>query len=133
MKTILRLFLINLVSLWATSKYIPGLSFQGGFKTLIVGAFVFMIINMLLVPLLKLLFLPLNILTLGLFSWIINVLAIYALTTIVTDFKIVPFRFEGIVSNGFSLPAMDLTSFWVAVLASLFIGAITNFLQWLSH
>lgn len=133
MKTLLRYFLINLVSLYITTIYIPGLTYIGGIKSLFIGAFAFMLINFILVPLLKILFLPLNLLTLGLFSWLINVLAIYALTTIVADFVLLPYNFPGAMIAGITLPAMELTTFWVAVVASLMIGAITNFLQWLSH
>lgn len=133
MKTLLRYFLINLVSLYATTRYIPGLSYTGGIKSLIIGALAFMLINFLLVPLLKLLFLPLNILTLGLFAWLINVLALYALTTIVSDFALSPYSFSGANIIGVTIPAMELTTFWVAVVASLMIGIVTHFLQWLSH
>ncbi len=133
MKTLLRFFLINLVSLLAATKLIPGLIYTGGVKSLLIGAVVFMLINFLLVPLLKILFLPLNLLTLGLFSWLINVLALFALTTIVTDFALLPYNFPGTSISGIIIPPMELTTFWVAVLASFIIGMITNFLQWLSH
>lgn len=133
MKTLLRYFLINLVSLWAATRIIPGLTYTGGVKSLTLGGLAFMAINFLLVPLLKILFLPLNLLTLGLFAWIINVLALYALTTIVSDFQLVPYNFPGYVYNGFRLPPYDLSPFLVAVIASFLIGLITHFLQWLSH
>jgi len=133
MKTLLRSFLINAVSLTLTSKLITGFTFTGGFKSLALGAIAFMLINWLLVPLLKILFLPLNLLTVGLFAWLINVLALYALTTLVSDFALLPYRFPGINLNVVTIPAMDLTTFWVAVLASLSIGVITHFLQWLVH
>ena|SRR3989338_5476 len=132
MKTILRYFLINLVSLWVTTKLIPGLVYSGGVKSLLLGAFAFMVINFILVPLLKIMFLPLNLLTLGFFAWVTNVLALYALTTI-SDFHLIPYFFPGTNISGFSIPAMDLSTFLVAVLASFLIGVITHFLQWLSH
>lgn len=133
MKTLLRYFLINLVSLWATTRIIPGLTYTGGPKSLILGGLAFMLINFLLVPLLRILFLPLNLLTLGLFAWVVNVLALYALTTVVSDFKLVPYAFSGYTYNGITLPPYDLSPFLVAVTASLLIGIITHFLQWLSH
>ncbi len=133
MKTLLRYFLINLVSLYLTTRYLPGLTYTGGIKSLGIGAAVFMLINFLLVPLLKILFLPLNILTLGLFAWLINVLALYALTTIVSAFQLLPYHFAGGTFFGVSLPAMELSTFWVAVVASFMIGIITHFLQWLAH
>lgn len=133
MKTILRHFLINLVSLFITTRLISGLTYTGGIKSLLIGAAVFMIINIILVPVLKILLLPLNLLTLGLFAWVANVLALYALTTIVSDFRLIPYFSPGLYVGGVMIPAMDLSPFWVAVLASLVIGIITHFFQWLSH
>jgi putative membrane protein len=132
-KSLLRYFLINLISLYITTQYIRGLSYTGGIKSLVLGGFVFMLINFLLVPLLKVLFLPLNLLTVGLFAWLINVLALYALTSIVSDFVLAPFYFPPAHILGISTPGFDLTAFWVAVLASFLIGIITHFLQWLMH
>lgn len=133
MKTLLRYFLINLVSLWIATKVISGLTYTGGVKSLIIGGLAFMLINFILVPLLKILLLPLNLLTLGLFAWITNVLALYALTTIVSDFQLVPFTYQGTSLGGIIIPAYELSPFLVAVAASFLIGIITHFLQWLSH
>ncbi|MBU1000833.1 phage holin family protein [Patescibacteria group bacterium] len=133
MKKLLRYFLINTVSLWLATIIIPGLIYTGGIKSLFLGGFAFMMINFLLVPLLKILLLPLNLLTLGFFAWITNVLALYALTTIVSDFKLVPYVFPGYNYNGFILPQYDLSPFLVAIAVSFLIGIITHFLQWLSR
>lgn len=133
MKTLLRYFLINLVSLYAVARLLPGLTYSGGFKSLAVGAFVFMSINLILVPLLKILLLPLNLLTVGIFAWITNVLALYALTTIVSDFQLNSYAFPGFSGNGLIIPSYTLSPFLVAVAASFLIGTVTHFLQWLSH
>ncbi len=77
--------------------------------------------------------LPLNLLTWGLFAWITNVLALFALTTIVPQFQLMPFYYPGADFNGFIIPSMDFSTFWVAVMASFLIGVITQFLHWLSH
>lgn len=133
MKILLRYFLINTVSLWIVTRIIPGLTYSGGIKSLFLGGLAFMAINFLLVPILKILFLPLNLLTLGLFSWITNVLALYALTTIVSDFQLTSYAFPGYHLSGFSIPAYEFSPFLVAIISSFLIGVITNFLHWLSH
>lgn len=92
-----------------------------------------MLINMILVPILKILLLPLNLLTLGLFAWITNVLALFALTTVVSDFQLVPYTFAGFNASFMVIPPYELSTFLVAVVASFFIGIITHFLQWLAH
>lgn len=132
MKTLLRNFLINLGALWVTAKVLPGLTISGGWKSLAIGSLTFMIINILVVPLLKIMFLPLNLLTLGLFSWVVNVLALYVLTAAVTDFKLIPYDFPGASFDGFSIPSYSLNILMVAVVASFLIGLISNFLRWLA-
>lgn len=130
MKKLLRFYLINLVSLWITTQVIKGLVFTGGIQSLLLGALAFALINMILVPLLKILLLPLNLMTLGLFSWITNVVALYVLTTLVPSFRLIPYNFPGFSTNGFIIPSVNLSPLWVAVLASFLIGVITNFLHW---
>lgn len=131
MKTLLRNFLINLVALVITTKFIQGFSYEGGVKTLLLGAFVFMVINWLVIPLIRLMFLPLNLLTIGIFGWVINVLAVYFLTTAVPQFKLLPYSFPGADLSGVTIPAMDLNVLQVAIAASLMIGLMSHLMQWL--
>lgn len=133
MKTILRYFLINTVALWVTTEAIKGLSYEGGFQTLLIGGLAFTVINILLIPLLKILLLPLNLLTLGFFAWMTNILALYALTTVVPQFRLAPYYFPGYEAGGFIIPAIGLSTLWVAFLASLMIGFLTHLLHWLMH
>ena len=133
MKSLLRYFLINLISLWATTEIVKGLIYSGGFQSLLLGAGVFTIINILLVPLLKILLLPLNLLTLGFFAWVTNVLALYALTTIYPTFALTPYYFLGYEVGGFIIPPTELSTLMVAVVASLLIGLFTHLLHWLFH
>jgi len=133
MKTILRIILINFTSLWATTQILPGLSYSGGIKTLFLGALAFAVINILLIPILRILLLPLNLMTIGIFSWISNVLALFVLINFVPQFKLIPFYFTGAEINGFIIPSINLSILWVAIIASCIIGIITHFLQWLSH
>lgn len=133
MKTILRIILINLVALLATIQILPGLSYSGGLKTLFLGSLALGIINLLLIPVLKILLLPLNLLTIGFFSWITNVLALFAMVNIIPQFKLVAYNFPGLEMEGFVIPGTHLSVLWVAIIASFIISIITHFLHWLSH
>lgn len=133
MKALIRYFLVNLVSLWITTELIQGLTYIGGFQSLLLGALVFTIINFLLVPLIKVLLLPLNLLTLGLFAWLTNVLALYALTTLYPAFSLRPFFFPGYNLGGFTIPTYDLSTLMVVIVSAFLIGIITHFLHWLIH
>ena len=131
MKTLLRSLIINGGALWVTASILPGLVISGGVRGIIISTLALMVINFLLVPLIKILLLPLNLLTLGIFAWLTNVLALYFLVTIVPAVKIMPFIFEGANYSGFIIPAMSLSTLHVTIIASLLLGLITHFIYWL--
>lgn len=120
-----------MVALFATTQVIPALSISDGFKGLLIASLAFMVANMVLIPLLKILLLPLNLLTVGLFSWVANVIALYFLVTVIPSFEISSYYFQGGNYNGFSVSPFDLSPFLVVIVASFIIGFIHHFLNWL--
>lgn len=132
MKSLLRNFLIHLMTIWFVTVILPGFSYEGGIKTLVLAAAGLMLINIMVVPLLKIMFLPLNLLTLGLFTWVINVVGLYMLVTIVPAVKLMPYSFPGANIDGIVIPSADLNTLMVAILASFLVGFTSHFLQWLS-
>lgn len=131
MKALIRNYLINLGALWVTSQIIPSLSILGGFRGLFIAALTFMVANILLVPFLKIILLPLNLLTLGIFAWLANVLALYFLATVVPSFQLLPYNFTGFYYEGFIVPAINLSTFQTTIVVSLVIGFIIHFVNWL--
>lgn len=131
-KTALLNYIINLAVLWGVTEIFPGLSYNGEFKTLLIGALGLMGMNIIIIPLLKIVFLPLNLLTLGVFTWIINVIALYLLTTILPQFKLIPYDYPGGTIIGIPVQPMHLTVLWVAIIASFMIGFASHFLHWLT-
>ena len=103
-KAALRNYLINLGAIWFVASILPALYISDGTLGLLKVAFVFMMVNLLLVPLIKVLLLPLNLLTFGIFAWLANVLALYAMVAIIPTFRILPFTFEGVIRGGFVIP-----------------------------
>ncbi len=132
MKKLLRNLLIHLAALWVATLAIPGFTYSGGIRTLIIGAVGLMLINIAIVPLLKIMFLPLNLLTLGLFTWVVNVVGIYFLTAIVPQFKMVPYNFNELNLGGFTIPSQELNILQVAIITSFLVGFTSHFLKWLS-
>jgi putative membrane protein len=131
MKSLLRNFMINFAALLVASMLIPGFQYTGGPQTLLLGAIGLMVLNVAIIPLLKVMFLPLNLLTLGLFAWVVNVVALYLMTTYMPVFKLVPYDFPGANLNGFMVPSYSLNLLEVAIIASFLIGFVSHFLQWL--
>ena len=84
MRHLLLRLIINAIALFAATQVgIPGLRFDGDWKTIVVVAFIFGLVNALIRPLLALLTCPLILLTLGLFTLVINALMLYVVSWIV--------------------------------------------------
>ena len=92
-----------------------------GFTGLLTTSVILVLANKLLRPLLNLLLLPLNLITLGLFRWVTNVLVFY-LVTLVSPYLSV---------TGFTFNHVYLSRFWVLVLASFLISLIHSTVRWL--
>lgn len=86
MKLFLR-WLISAAALMLIAMYVPGIKIAGFYSALI-AALIFGLINALIRPLAILLTLPVNILTLGLFTLVINALMFWLASTIVKGFYV---------------------------------------------
>ena len=72
MQKLLLRWLINGVALYVAAELVRGIEVRGGWLALAVMALIFGLVNALIRPILKLLTCPLIILTLGLFTLVIN-------------------------------------------------------------
>lgn len=64
--------LINAAALWVASAIVPGIQREGNWGALLLVALVFGVLNAIIRPILALLSCPLQILTLGLFTLVLN-------------------------------------------------------------
>ncbi|MFJ5230184.1 phage holin family protein [Kitasatospora sp. NPDC088391] len=91
--------LINAVAIWIAAWIVTGITLSGDdwqhkALTVVAVALVFGVVNFLIKPLVKLLSLPLFILTLGLFTFVINALMLW-LTSWASDKLSLDFHVEG--------------------------------------
>jgi len=105
-------WILNAAALWAAAAIVPGLEFSGGVGRLLMVAAVFGTINSTLRPLLTILTCPLIVLTLGLFTLVIN-----ALMLLVT----------GSLSESWNLGFM-VSGFWAAFWGGLVVGLVSMLL-----
>jgi putative membrane protein len=115
MSLIIRL-VVNAIALWVATLVVSGVelesaSTQEQVVTLLVVAVIFGLVNVVVRPIVKLLSLPLYVLTLGLFTFIVNALMLL-LTSWIADLFDLPFSVDG---------------FWAAVLG----GLVIAFVSWL--
>lgn len=133
MKPLLRTTLFNAFSIFFISQILPGVQVSGGFFTFIFGGFALTLLFILLKPILKLLTLPLNILTLGMFSFLTNVIIFYALTVLVSGITITSFTFSGYEYAGFIVPKIYFNTLFAFILVAFLQSIIVTFISWLTE
>lgn len=80
-------WLVSALAILAAAYLLPGVHI-GGFITALIVAVVLGIINAFLKPILLLLTLPINILTLGLFTFVVNAFVILIVSSLVPGFRV---------------------------------------------
>lgn len=80
-------WLVNALALYLTALLLPGMRLQGLWSTLL-AALILGIVNAVLRPLLIVLTLPLNVLTLGLFTFVVNAALLLLTSALVPGFVI---------------------------------------------
>lgn len=100
--------LVNFLGLWAAAELMTGsINYDDKLRVLVIAALIFSLVNAVIRPIVVLLSLPAIVLTLGLFTFVINAFMLYLVTKI--------------------YPSFQLRSFWTAVLATIIIW-IVNYL-----
>jgi uncharacterized membrane protein YvlD (DUF360 family) len=83
-------------------------------------------------PILTIISFPLNLATLGLFSFFINVIILYLLTLFVPNIMIQAFQFTGISFAGFIIPRMSINIFFAYFLSATIVFITVSVLTWIT-
>lgn len=109
MKLILR-WAINALAVWVAAVFVEGVSLAGSWFDFLLIGIVMGLVNAIIKPVLKLLALPITIVTLGLFTFVINT-AMFALVA-------------------WLMPALEVDGFWAALLGSILVSIVSTVLNW---
>lgn len=131
MKTILRKTSFNAVSLFAVSQMVAGFKVDGGLQTYVLAGLTLAILSFIVKPIITILTLPLNMATLGAFSFLTNALILYLLTIIVPQITISSFVFPGLSFLGFVIPKISLNVFFAYIVCAFLLSFIVSFINWL--
>jgi putative membrane protein len=97
---VFRSIFITAITIAILAWALPTISYMN-LITLLLASLVLTILQKIAKPVLKLLFLPINIVTLGLFSFVINVFLLWLATYLVPGFRIQPMVISGIALGEF--------------------------------
>lgn len=80
-------FIVNAIALYLIANFVPGFNHHLGIGTALIAALVFGIVNAVLGPILRLITLPINWLTHGLFSIVVNYILFWLTVAIAPKFS----------------------------------------------
>lgn len=115
--SILVSLVINAAALWVATQVVDGISFTGDLPRLLGVALVFGVLNVVVRPILKLVTCPFYILTLGLFTFVVNAVMLL-FTSAASDALGLGFHVEGFVPAFIGALVVSIISFAL----SLFVG-----------
>ena len=130
MKSLAKSFLTNALTLWIVTRLIGGVRIEGDWRIFLLVAAGIFLLNFLVKPVVKLVFLPINLLTLNLSSLFLNAGLLFGLTKIIPQFKVEAFEFDGFAYQGFTIPAIYFNQWLTLLAAAIVITAVTSFLKW---
>jgi putative membrane protein len=116
-KLILR-WAINAAAIYIAMRIVPGISVEGGWAVYFVVALILGLMNAVIAPLLKALTCPLILLTLGLFTLVINGLMLW-LTSLVAEMLGMAFRVDGFMAAFLGALVISVVSFVLSVVTGV--------------
>lgn len=122
MRTLIAKILGTALSFYLTAELVKGFVIERSWQAFLLASFVFILVNAVVKPIVKLLFLPINLLTLGLFHWLVNVIVLYLFDLLYSGLSISAYQFTGYSSNLLNLAPAQLSLFWVLVISSIAIS-----------
>lgn len=133
MKYIIRTIVFNIFSLWLAHELLPMLVIHGSWGTYVAAGLVLTLLMLIVAPFLKILFIPINFLTFGAASLLINSIVLLLLTFFVTQVEVLEMTTSGTSWGGFVVPPIHFPYLLALVVVSLVVTGITNILHWASQ
>lgn len=132
MKRILRIFIIESFTLYLVSQITTGLTFQNGPLDIILTGIALTIASLIVKPIINLLLLPLTLLTFGFFRFLTNVIMLFLVDLVLTQFSVGAFFFKGYDAKLIIIPSIRFPAGPLSYLGfSLLISFISSVIYWL--
>ncbi len=131
MKLLFKHIAINYLTLYLSASIYAGFSIVSNIQVIFIASVLWLLLNKIVKPIIKLLLLPINIITLGLFSWLVSVITLFLLQVLIAGINIQPHYFTGFNYQGFIIPAFHINLIFSYLLTSTLINSIHSIILWL--
>ncbi len=131
MKKLIQRFLVTTITFYFLISFYPGLTGPSNYQPLIIAASIYLFLELIIKPLLKVFLIPINILTFGLASFFVNIILLYIFLIIFPDINVVPFSLGPFQYNNITIPTLHFGYWSSLVLTSFLLSFSISFIQWI--
>ena len=127
-KKLLGTILINIFSFYLASQIVPTFIFNQDLKNTVLLIAIFTIVHLLIKPLINIVLTPLNFLSLGLVSFIVDILIFYVLTNFVGNVSLSPWTMPRLDFLDMTISARDFGKLETLVIVASIVSLTRSFL-----
>jgi putative membrane protein len=109
--------LVTAAALWVATAVVPGIQIESSLTSFLIVAVIFGLVNVFVKPIIKLLSLPITIITLGLFTFVINALMLMLTASI--------------AGNAMSIAGSGTAYFTTTLIGSIVISVASAVIGWI--
>lgn len=130
-KMAIQAFLINLAALWVADYFLTGFDLGGNLNVFLIAALVLILVNFVVKPILGVISFPINLITLGFFTWVINIVLMYVVVLLVDGIKLTPgvLLLDRLGVIALTLPNIQLSELLTLVVATFMISLVNWLLR----
>lgn len=130
MKFVLRKYFLTVSSLFLLSQLIPSVAITNSWNGLFYASLILSLLFYLIRPIINLIMIPLNLITLNLSSWLVNIIIFYIWTIITNTVKISDWQFGGLNIGAITLSSFNLVKWQVIIVGAIVYILINKLLEW---
>lgn len=129
MRHYLKQLIIAAIAFYSAYTLIPTVSIGEDPKNILIVIGGILLVSLVIHPIFSIILLPINLLTFGLVTFILNVALIFALIQFLPTFSIAPYDFPGANIGGFIIPAAGLNQITTILAAAIIITIVQKILH----
>lgn len=129
MRHLIKSFIITAATVYLVYSIVPTIDFGQDIKNIALFAGGIWVISQLISPIFSVVLLPINLLTFGLLSFILNIAFVFALINFLPGFSVSSYNFPGANIDGLILPRMSFNEVGTISLVALIITIVQKTLH----
>jgi len=130
MKRYIRILFFNLIILWALAGIIPEITYNS-FQTLATSTLILSLLQVLVLPVVKLLFMPIQLLSFGMLRWVPALIILFLFSWLSVGYTISAITIPAIEYQQLRLPAIHLGTITSLMLFGILYSYLNRAFQWI--